>query len=104
MRQINERLDYLSQQSAAVAQQQYDRAGNAIDMADAEIARLREIDRQIDELEDDFDRVKHIRDIVRGYRQRVEEMERRVEQSGSHRDNHRHHHGESSGSSRRHRR
>lgn len=104
MRQISDRLDYLSQQSALVAQQQYDRAGNAIEMADAEIARLNDIMRQIDELEDDFDRIKHIRDIVRGYRQRVEEMERRVEQSGSHRDSHRHHHGESSGSSRRHRR
>jgi hypothetical protein len=101
MRQITERLDYLTQQSAVVARQQYDRAGNAIEMADAEIARLNEIMRQIDELEDDFDRIKHIRDIVRGYRQRVEEMERRMETSGSHRDSHRHHHGDSS---RRHRR
>jgi hypothetical protein len=103
MRQITERLDYLTQQSAIVAQQQYDRAGNAIEMADAEIARLNDIMRQIEELEDDFDRIRHIRDIVRGYRQRVEEMERRVEQSGSHRDSHRHHHGHGE-SSRRHRR
>ena len=88
-----------------VAQQQYDRAGNAIAIADAEIARFHEILRQIDELEVDFDRIRHIRDIVRSYRQRVEEMEREVEHSSSG-SRHRHrHHGESSGSSsRRHRR
>ena len=90
-----------------VAQQQYDRAGNAIAIADSEIARFHDILRQIDELELDFDRIRHIRDIVRSYRQRVEEMEREVEQSSSSRHHHhRHrHHGESSGSShRRHRR
>ena len=97
-----------------VAQQQYDRAGNAIEMADAEIARFHDILRQIDELEADFDKISNIREMVRGFRQRVEEMEVQVENSGSghghshsssHRHrSHRHHHGESSGSSRRHRR
>lgn len=101
MQQISERLDYLSEQSQLVAQQQYDRAGNAIEMADAEIARLNDIMRQMDELEDDFDRIKHIRDIVRTYRQRVDQMERSLEQSGSQRESHRHRHGDSS---RRHRR
>ncbi|KAL5317478.1 hypothetical protein ACEPPN_014573 [Leptodophora sp. 'Broadleaf-Isolate-01'] len=52
MQQIQERLDYLSEQSQMVAQQQYDRAGNAIAIADSEIARFHEILRQIDELED----------------------------------------------------
>jgi hypothetical protein len=105
MQQIQARLDYLSEQSQMVAQQQYDRAGNAIAIADAEIARFHEILRQIDELEVDFDRIRHIRDIVRSYRQRVEEVEREVEHSSSG-SRHRHrHHGESSGSSsRRHRR
>lgn len=98
MQQIQARLDYLSEQSQMVAQQQYDRAGNAIAIADAEIARFHEILRQIDELELDFDRIRHIRDIVRAYRQRVEEMEREVEGSGSS-SRHRHRHGESSGSS-----
>jgi hypothetical protein len=99
MQQIQARLDYLSEQSAMVAQQQYDRAGNAIAIADAEIARFHDILRQIDELEVDFDRIRHIRDIVRSYRQRVEEMEQQMEHSGSS-SRHRHrHHGESSGSS-----
>ncbi|KAH8654533.1 hypothetical protein BGZ60DRAFT_532900 [Tricladium varicosporioides] len=106
MQQIQARLDYLSEQSAMVAQQQYDRAGNLIQTADSEIARFHDILRQIDELELDFDRIRHIRDIVRSYRARVEEMEQQLEHSGSSsRHRHRHHHGESSGSSsRRHRR
>ncbi|TAQ85947.1 hypothetical protein B7494_g5713 [Chlorociboria aeruginascens] len=83
MEQIQQRLDYLSEQSQMVVQQQYDTAGNAIAIADAEIARFHEILRQIDELEVDFDRIRHIRDIVRAYRQRVEEMEQQLEHSGS---------------------
>jgi len=93
--------------------QQSDRAGNAIEMADAEIARFHAILREIDEMETDFDRIRHIRDIVRGYRQRVEELEREMEQSGQsgssgrrreghHR--HRSHHESAASSSRRHHR
>lgn len=103
MQQISARLDYLSEQSQLVVQQQYDRAGNAIEVADAEIARFHDILRQIDELEADFDKISNIREMVRGFRQRVEAMEVEVEQSGSASRRHRHH-GESSGSSRRHRR
>lgn len=47
--------------------------------ADAEITRFREILRQIDELEVEFDKVRHIRDIVKGFRARVEGLERRVD-------------------------
>ncbi len=95
MQQISDRIEYLSEQSAAATAQQYDRAGNAIEMADAEIARLNEILRNIDELEDEFDRVAHIKEIVRGYRQRVEEVERRLDDAGSRRDRegHSHRHG-----------
>jgi hypothetical protein len=46
MRQITERLDYLSEQSQLVTQQQYDRDGNTIEIADTEIARLSECLRQ----------------------------------------------------------
>lgn len=98
MQQISARLDYLAEQSSNVASQQYDRAGNAIEMADQEIARFHDILRQIDELEVDFDRIRHIRDIVRSYRARVEEMEQQLDQSGSS-SRHRHRHHESSGSS-----
>lgn len=94
MQQIQVRIEYLSEQSSMVTLQQYDRAGNLVDNADAEIARFQDIMLQIDELEVDFDRIAHIRDIVRDYRQRVEQLERELEQSNSasrHRDGHRHH-------------
>jgi hypothetical protein len=107
MQQIQARLDYLAEQSQMVAQQQYDRAGNAIAIADAEIARFHDILRQIDELEADFDKISNIREMVRSFRQRVEEMDQQLEHSGSgsgHRHRSHRRHGESSGSSRRHRR
>ncbi|KAK6839626.1 hypothetical protein PG995_007109 [Apiospora arundinis] len=115
MVQIQQRIDYLSEQSSMVTMQQYDHAGNLIDTADSEIARFHDIMRQLDELELDFDRIRHIRDIVRGYRQRVEELDRELEHSSSsrrdregHSSSHRHGHGhshrhEASSSGRRHR-
>lgn len=47
-------------------------------MADNEIARFRHILQQIDELEMEFDKIKRIREIVRGFRARVEHLERRI--------------------------
>ncbi|KAI0400416.1 hypothetical protein F4802DRAFT_485492 [Xylaria palmicola] len=95
MQQIQARIEYLSEQSSIVTMQQYDRAGNLVDNADAEIARFQDIMSQIDELEVDFDRIAHIRDIVRDYRQRVEQLERELEHSSTssrrERDGHRHH-------------
>lgn len=44
--------------------------------ADAEIARFKDILRQIDELETEFDKIRHIRDIVKAYRARVESVGR----------------------------
>ncbi len=103
MQQIQQRLEYLMEQSQVVTLHVYDRAGNLIDNADAEIARYHEIMRQIDELELDFDRIAHIREIVRGFRQRAEELERELDRSGggsSRRHGHSHHghrsHGHSS--------
>ncbi|KAI1176412.1 hypothetical protein F4777DRAFT_275562 [Nemania sp. FL0916] len=95
MQQIQARIEYLSEQSSIVTMQQYDRAGNLVDNADAEIARFQDIMGQIDELEVDFDRIAHIRDIVRDYRHRVEHLERELEHSSTSarrdRDGHRHH-------------
>ena len=47
-------------------------------MADNEIARFRAILHQIDELETEFDKIKRIREIVRGFRARVEHLDRRI--------------------------
>ncbi|EAT85208.2 hypothetical protein SNOG_07742 [Parastagonospora nodorum SN15] len=56
----------------------YDRAGNAIQMADAEIARFRAILREIDELQTEFDKVRRIGEIVKGFRSRVDRLDRRI--------------------------
>lgn len=98
MAQIEQRITYLSDQSAMFTTAQYDRAGNLIEVADSEIQRFHDILRQIDELEQDFDKIRHIKEIVRGYRKRVEEMERDLESSGGgsssrhHHSSSRHHH------------
>jgi hypothetical protein len=68
----------LNRATEIATQAQYDRAGNAMQAADAEIARMHGILRQIDELEMEFDKIKRIREIVRGFRARVEQMERRL--------------------------
>lgn len=47
-------------------------------MADAEIARFRAILQQTDELENELEKIKRIREIVRSFRVRVEQMERRL--------------------------
>ena len=57
---------------------QYDRTGNAMQMADQEIARFRALLQQIDDLETEFDKIKRIREIVRGFSARVEHLERRL--------------------------
>ncbi|KAK4453382.1 hypothetical protein QBC34DRAFT_376293 [Podospora aff. communis PSN243] len=94
MQRVQQQLEYLVEQSTIVTMHVYDRAGNLIDNADAEIARYHDIMRQIDELELDFDRIAHIRDIVREFRHRAEELERELERSGSssRRHGHGHHH------------
>ncbi|KAK3330538.1 hypothetical protein B0H66DRAFT_66818 [Apodospora peruviana] len=96
MQHIQQQLEYLMAQSEIVTMQVYDRAGNLIDNVDAEIARYHEIMAQIDDLELEFDRIRHIRDIVREYRHRAEELERELERSGgsgSRRHGHGHGHG-----------
>lgn len=80
---IEQNINHLSQQAQMFTQLQYDRAGNIIDGADAEIARYTEILRQLDELEMDFDRINNVKAIVKGYRSRVEDLERSLETSGS---------------------
>lgn len=100
MGQISAQIDHLTEQSQIVTMSVYDEAGNLIDNADAEIRRFHSIIAQMDELEVEFDRIRHIRDIVRGYRQRVQDMERALEnsQAGSSRSGGHHHHHHSSSS------
>ncbi|QYT04495.1 Biogenesis of lysosome-related organelles complex 1 subunit CNL1 [Trichoderma simmonsii] len=87
---IEQNIRHLSEQAQMFTQVQYDRAGNIIDGADAEIARYMDILRQLDELEVDFDRIAHIKEIVKGYRSRVETLERDLESSGGSSSRHKH--------------
>jgi YD repeat-containing protein len=68
----------LTQQTQTATQVQYDRAGNAIEMADAQIARFRAILREIDELQVEFDKVRRIGEIVKGFKSRVDRLDRRI--------------------------
>ncbi|KAI9831540.1 MAG: hypothetical protein M1826_003430 [Phylliscum demangeonii] len=68
----------LNQQTQLSTQAQASSALHAIEMADAEIARFHDILRQIDELEREFDKVRHIRDIVRAFKARVDALDHRV--------------------------
>ncbi|KAK4696954.1 hypothetical protein P7C71_g1050, partial [Lecanoromycetidae sp. Uapishka_2] len=79
---IQNRVDSLTAQTQRSVSHQSSRAASSIAAADAEIARFRDIIRQIDELETEFDKVRHIRDIVKGFRARVEGLERRVDGRG----------------------
>lgn len=47
-------------------------------MADAEIARFRAILREIDELQVEFDKVRRIGEIVKGFKARVDRLDRRI--------------------------
>ncbi|KAL9613549.1 MAG: hypothetical protein Q9167_001934 [Letrouitia subvulpina] len=85
MSAIQNRVDNLTAQTETSTLSQSSRAGNAMAAADAEIARFRGILRQIDELETEFDKVRHIRDIVKGFRARVEGLEKRFDARGSRR-------------------
>ncbi|KAF1916838.1 hypothetical protein BDU57DRAFT_447788 [Ampelomyces quisqualis] len=78
MYSIQQRWHYLTQQTQSATQVQYDRAGNAMQMADAEIARFRAILREIDELQVEFDKVRRIGEIVKGFKSRVDRLDRRI--------------------------
>lgn len=99
MNHIAQQMDYLSEQSQVATQMMYDETGQMIVDADAEIERFTKINNQIDELELDFDRIGHIREIVRDIRQRLEEAEHELDHSSSsHSRSHGHGHSHSSSS------
>ncbi|KAJ5932080.1 hypothetical protein N7516_006569 [Penicillium verrucosum] len=79
--QISQRIEYLEDQMQRSIQNTYDRAGNVIRNADAEIARTREILASIDELDNELAKIAHIRDIVKSFRGRIENLDHRIDQS-----------------------
>ncbi|KAI4176868.1 MAG: hypothetical protein LQ343_000725 [Gyalolechia ehrenbergii] len=85
MAAIQNRVEQLTAQTQLSTISQSSRAGAAMAAADAEIARFHAIIRQIDELETEFDKVRHIRDIVKGFRARIEGLERKMDARGTRR-------------------
>ncbi|CEJ59711.1 hypothetical protein PMG11_08323 [Penicillium brasilianum] len=79
--QIRGRIEYLEDQMQLSIQNSYDRAGNVIRNADAEIARTRSILASIDELDNELAKISHIRDIVKSFRGRIETLDHRMDQS-----------------------
>ncbi|KAE8415850.1 hypothetical protein BDV36DRAFT_215536 [Aspergillus pseudocaelatus] len=79
--QIRSRIDFLEEQMQLSIQNTYDRAGNVIHNADAEIARTRSILASIDELETEMAKIGHIREIVKAYRGRIEGLDQRLDQA-----------------------
>ncbi|KAJ5484791.1 hypothetical protein N7539_004779 [Penicillium diatomitis] len=79
--QIRGRIEYLEDQMQRSIRNSYDRAGNVIRNADAEIARTRSILASIDELDNELAKIAHIRDIVKSFRARIETLDHRMEQS-----------------------
>lgn len=71
----------LEDQMQLSIQNSYDRAGNVIRNADAEIARTRAILASIDDLENELAKIGHIREIVKTYRGRIEGLDQRLDQA-----------------------
>ncbi|OJJ43079.1 hypothetical protein ASPZODRAFT_146380 [Penicilliopsis zonata CBS 506.65] len=79
--QIRNRIDYLEEQMQLSIANSYDRAGNIICDADAEIARTKNILASIDDLENEFTKIARIRDIVKSFRARIESYDHRLDQA-----------------------
>lgn len=90
MANLEQNIQYLSEQAQMFTQVQYDHTGNIIAGADAEIERYTQILQQLDELEMDFDRIANVKEIVKGYRSRVEDLEKSLESSGNNSSRHKH--------------
>lgn len=74
-------IKQLEEQMQLSLQNSYDRAGNVVRNADAEIARTRTIIASIDDLETEFAKIAHIREIVKQYRGRIEGLDQRLDQA-----------------------
>ncbi|WPG97769.1 Hypothetical protein R9X50_00055000 [Acrodontium crateriforme] len=78
LQSISGRLEQLDRAMAAATETQHTRVRSALQAADDTLARLRLIEEQSEELENEFAKIGRLREIVRSYRARVAEMERRL--------------------------
>ncbi|GAM89623.1 hypothetical protein ANO11243_076620 [Dothideomycetidae sp. 11243] len=75
---IQQHLQLLNQQTQMAMQRQAQLVYMSSAQADLEIARFRSILAQIDELETEFDKIRRIREIVYGFRARIDALARRI--------------------------
>lgn len=68
----------LSAQTLRSTQASHRRASKVVDHATVEIETLRDILRQCDELQNEFLKIKRIGEIVKGFRIRVDSLEKRI--------------------------
>jgi hypothetical protein len=74
-------FEQLEEQMQLSIQGSYDRAGNVVRDAETQIARTRSILASIDEVENELAKILNIREIVKGFRARIEAYDRRLDQS-----------------------
>ncbi|KAL0636049.1 hypothetical protein Q9L58_004955 [Maublancomyces gigas] len=75
---ITQRVETLSVQTLRSTQASHRRASKVVDHATIEIETLRDILRQCDELQNEFLKIKRIGEIVKGFRIRVDSLEKRI--------------------------
>jgi len=92
MQRIQIQLERLTQEATEAYLIVQDRIANLVENVDREMERYAMINAQLDELELDFDRIRHIREIVSDYRRRAEELDRELDRSGGGNSSRRHHH------------
>ncbi|KAJ5699034.1 hypothetical protein N7462_001039 [Penicillium macrosclerotiorum] len=85
---IRHHIEDLEQEMQESIARTYDRAGNVMRNAQAEIDLTRRILADIDDLDNELAKISHIRDIVKGFRARIETLDHRMDHYPSvHRSN-----------------
>ncbi|CUS09362.1 unnamed protein product [Tuber aestivum] len=75
---ITNRVETLSTQTVRSTQASHRRAGGVVEAATVEIETLKDVLRQCDELQNEFLKIRRIGEIVKGFRARVDALERRI--------------------------
>ncbi|KAF8435265.1 hypothetical protein BGX38DRAFT_1069392, partial [Terfezia claveryi] len=78
MAAITARVQALSEQTRTSTQATHHRSSHVVDRATVEIETLRDILRQCDELETEFLKIKRLGEMVKGFRKRVETLEKKM--------------------------
>ncbi|EXJ62567.1 hypothetical protein A1O7_03005 [Cladophialophora yegresii CBS 114405] len=81
MRTIQRRIEELEDATEQSVRNSSGRAGTSIQNADKEIARMRRIMQDIDTLEEEFEKIKRIRDKIKAIRNNVDQLSEKLDRS-----------------------